>query len=541
MRTRSRLWEQLLMALVVGLLALVLLLVGCSTKTSQPASEPSGDEKAYGNIAFRTSLTRNIAGSLDPHIPENGLFIAMTSSMFDTVLQLTPEGKIGPGLAERWEVAPDGLTHTFFIRKGVKFHDGSDLTAADVKFSLDRVIAGDGPDPNAVAWRSVVTSVDLKDDYTVAMRLKSPQFDLMRGFGYMAYSSSVVPKKYIEEKGVDYFSKNPIGSGPWKFVRYFAGSHLEVEAVESHWKAVPKFKNLKLVNVPEEATVVAMLKTGELDIANISPDSAPDLKAAGLNIIDYKGGEQYVMYLFYDVEHPGQQPIGDIRVRKALSLGIDRKEMSNQLMRGYAEPSAVWRIPSSVDYYDSSVLKADPYDPEGAKKLLTEAGYPTGFNMKLWSAGSGATNVKDLAVAGYWRKIGVNAEVVAREESMIISLYNPRLTPEIYNTGVGKNSAAGAGYGFDMMTVFHSKKSVVHNTKNLKLDDLIDKVMATPQGPERKKLSLEALVIARDELTFVPVLDYHTIVAIGAKVGKLTTVSGMGLNGYNAVTATHAK
>ncbi|MDO8670844.1 MAG: ABC transporter substrate-binding protein, partial [Dehalococcoidia bacterium] len=222
-------------------------------------------------------------------------------------------------------MATDGLSHTFYIRKGVKFHNGDDLAGADVKFSLERIMAPESTSIFASQWRAIIAGVDLKDDFTVVVRLKSPRFELLEGISEMGGGAAIVPKKYIQEKGVDYFRKNPIGSGPWRFVSYIPGDRLELEAVESHWRQVPQFKNITHLIVSDEATKVAMLKTGELDLAEVTADSAPTIKAAGLRLYVHDGGGRAMAYLFWDLDHPEKYPLGDVRVRKALSLAIGRK------------------------------------------------------------------------------------------------------------------------------------------------------------------------------------------------------------------------
>ncbi|MDO8672097.1 MAG: ABC transporter substrate-binding protein, partial [Dehalococcoidia bacterium] len=279
MKTSSGLHWSTLIALMIGAVFLVPLIEGCST--TQPSSgDTSGTTttatKPYGSLTIQTEF---VSGNIDPHQISMATFWPLGAAIFDSLIELTPEGQLRPGIAERWEIAPDGKTHTFYIRKGVKFHDGSDLTGADVKYSLERVLTPTGTHSDGIIWRAAVASVELKDDYTVVMNMKVPQFELLAGFTSLGGSPAVAPKKYIEEKGVDYFGKQPVGSGPWKVLSYQHGTRMELEAVESHWRAVPKFKNITLLNVPEESTRVAMLKTGELDMAAVSPDSVPGLKA----------------------------------------------------------------------------------------------------------------------------------------------------------------------------------------------------------------------------------------------------------------------
>ncbi|MDO8674322.1 MAG: ABC transporter substrate-binding protein, partial [Dehalococcoidia bacterium] len=192
-----------------------LVLASCATTPSTPApsSASTADTKPYGSL---TIAGGSGGGRLDPQ-GDNVSFNNLGGIIFDSLVYYGPDSKKRPGIAERWEISPDGRTHTFYIRKGVKFHNGDDLTGADVKFSLEKMLEPVTLQTDAPAWRAVVASVVLVDDYTVAVNLKSPQWDLIDGAGFEAMVS-VMPKKYIERNGEEAWRKTPIGSGPFKVV-----------------------------------------------------------------------------------------------------------------------------------------------------------------------------------------------------------------------------------------------------------------------------------------------------------------------------------
>ncbi|MDO8672674.1 MAG: ABC transporter substrate-binding protein, partial [Dehalococcoidia bacterium] len=317
MRTRSGLGGLLLSAIMLGSLALA----SCSPSTSTSSEAPAVGTKPYGTLIIGGQFG---TGQLDPLIASGATFSSISRVVFDVLVDYADDDKVVPGLAERWDIAPDGMSQTFYIRKGVKFHNGDDMTGADVKFSIERMLAPESTSQqDAATWRGAIAGIDLKDNYTVVLRMKQPQFDMLKGIeGGMG---SVVPKKYIEEKGVEYFRKNLVGSGPWKVLKFDLGSRLEAEAVDDHWRNVPKFRNLTLLSVSEETTAVSMLKTGELDIALISPDSVPSLKAVGIRIISFDRGTNYYAQAFYDYDNPGKYPLGDLRVRKAAQLAINQQ------------------------------------------------------------------------------------------------------------------------------------------------------------------------------------------------------------------------
>jgi peptide/nickel transport system substrate-binding protein len=220
---------------------------------------------------------------------------------------------------------------------------------------------------------------------------------------------------------VEEFRKKPIGSGPWKFVRMVSGDRVEYEAVDHpHWRGIPQFKRLTILLIPEESTRVAMVRTGEAAIASISPESLKEVKAAKLRTVTVPGTMQAI-FQFYGTYRPEVKgsPVTDARVREALSLAIDRQQIIKHVMDGQASwpmPLATFRYSVDMDgpRWESWAKEAFRYDPERAKKLLLEAGYPYGFNLTFWNTALPGTPFMlqiGEAVAGFWEKIGVKVDL----------------------------------------------------------------------------------------------------------------------------------
>lgn len=332
------------------------------------------------------------------------------------------KGGIGPGVAERWERAADGKSWTFHLRKGLKFHNGDPLTAHDVKFSLERKMSPESIASGAAALRRAVDRIEVVDDHTVRVHTKGviPHFaaSLSRA---VFMEGTVMPKKYFEAVGVKGFREKPIGSGPWKFVRSVPGDRIEYEAVTTpHWRGTPQFKRLVVLLVPEQSTRLAMVRTGEASIASIGPDAIREAQAGGMRIVSVPGTMQAV-YQFWGTYRPEAKgsPLTDVRVREALSLAIDRQQIIEHVMAKQAlwpMPFATFRYSSDVDVarwedWSKSALR---YDPARAKKLLAEAGHPSGFRMTFWNTALPGTPFMvqiGEAVAGFWEKIGVKVEM----------------------------------------------------------------------------------------------------------------------------------
>src|SRR5437879_12032630 len=184
-------------------------------------------------------------------------------------------GGIGPGVAERWQLAADGQSWTFYLRKGQRFHNGDPVTAQDVKFSLERVMSPESISSGAAALRRAVDHIDVVDDLTVRVYTKGviPQFaaSLSRA---VFMEGSVMPKKYIETIGAKGFRDKPVGSGPWKFVRSVPGDRIEYEAVTYlHWRGPPQFKRLTLPLVPAQSPRRGMVRTGDAANPGLGPEA----------------------------------------------------------------------------------------------------------------------------------------------------------------------------------------------------------------------------------------------------------------------------
>jgi peptide/nickel transport system substrate-binding protein len=332
------------------------------------------------------------------------------------------KGGIGPGVAEKWERAADGKSWTFYLRKGLKFHNGDPLTGHDVKFSLERIMLPESISSGAAALRRAVDRIEVVDDYTVRVTTKGviPHFaaSLSRA---VFMEGSVMPKKYIETVGTKGFREKPIGSGPWRFVRLVPGDRIEYEAVTTpHWRGTPQFKKMTLLLVPEQSTRIAMVRTGEAAIVSIGPEAIKEAHAGGMKIVSVPGTMQAVFQFWgtYRPEAKGS-PLTDVRVREALSLAIDRQQIIDHVMAKQAlwpMPFATFRYSSDVDVarWEAWAKKALRYDPARAKQLLAEAGHANGFKMTFWNTALPGTPFMvqiGEAVAGFWEKIGVKLEM----------------------------------------------------------------------------------------------------------------------------------
>jgi peptide/nickel transport system substrate-binding protein len=363
------------------------------------------------------------AQTMDPILegrPGNAVYQA---AMYDSLVGFdTKKGGVGPGVAETWDLSDDGLTWTFHLRPDQKFHNGDRLTAADVKFSLERQISPESLSSAKATLQRIIKDIEVADELTVKIHTNGPQIGLPAMLSRaVAPEGAIMPKNYIEKVGVEEFRRKPIGSGPWKFVRSVPGDRIEFEAVGyPHWRGTPHFKNLQILLVPEESTRVSMVRTGEAGIASIGPDTMRSAARSGLEVVSVAGTMQ-ALFQFWGVYRPDQKdsPVANPKVREALSLAINRKDIIENVMDGKASLPYPFAAFSYTEYFNADKWRkwadqAYRYDPAQAKKLLAEAGYPNGFELKFANTAlPGTPFMTDVgtAVADMWNKIGVKVNI----------------------------------------------------------------------------------------------------------------------------------
>ena len=327
-----------------------------------------------------------------------------------------------PGLAERYEYSRDGLTLTIHIRKGIPWQGGwGEVAAEDFKYSYERVMRKTSTNTEKELFANTIAGIEVLNQYSVALRLKqvAPEF-WKSALGMIHAAMPVVCKKYVEKVGDEKARYQPIGSGPYRLVERKPGEYLKFEASDEHWRIVPEYKYMVVQVVPEESTRVAMLKTGETDLAAVTAQKIPDLKKqSGLKIEPWPGG--YALFACFGGMEPTTDrrykkgyhltdPWMDIRVREAMNIAIDRDAIVKSIYGGAAQPMAsCFTLPG----FES--MRPIPYDPERAKKLLAEAGYPKGFNLTVIAASNWAPSyeipqVMEI-VSAYFEAIGLKVKI----------------------------------------------------------------------------------------------------------------------------------
>ena len=396
--------------------ALALLVV--SALAAIPAVVQSADAPRRGGILLAAIAAE--PPSLDPHQEATFANIQMVAPCYSTLLQFDPYNfpKIVGDLATEWKVAPDGRTYTFKIRQGVRFHDGSPLTAADVKASYDKIIF---PPPGVRSTRksgySTVEAVEAPNPGTVVFRLKFPAASLLMNLA--SPWNVIYPKKYLDQDP-NYFKTHAVGSGPFKFKSYVHGSTFEGERNPDYFlKDRPYLDGYKFFISTDTSVRAAAIRSGRAYI------EFRDLPLAEVEAIKKQLGDKVVVQQTPVTAAWGVwlnntvKPFNDARVRKALTLGLDRYTMSRvlypinglKLIGAGMRPGSEWALPQAELEKLPGFSRDSEKSRAEARRLLAEAGYPNGLKFVLKNR-----NIKlpyqDFAVfvIQEWRKIGVEVE-----------------------------------------------------------------------------------------------------------------------------------
>jgi len=351
-------------------------------------------------------------------------------AMHDALVKSMPGNPLAPSLAESWTVSPDGLAYEFVLRRGVTFHNGEPVTAEDVKFSMERYRgAGSGP------FKARMASIDVIDPHRIRFRFKQPWPDFLTFYGTPATGAGwVVPKKYVEKVGDDGFKKAPIGAGPYKFVSFTAGVELVLEAYEPYWRKSPSVKRLVFKAVPEEVTRLAMLKRGEVDIAySIRGAMAEELrKTPGLTLApNYPPGTFWLV--FPDQWTTPGSPWADKRVRLAANHAVDRQGINQAETLGFSKITGSI-IPTTFEFFWAPPVH--PFDAAKARRLLTEAGYPNGFDAGDYYCDASYANLGE-AVVNYLNAAGIRSRLRPLERAAFIAQNRDKKFKNIIQTASG--------------------------------------------------------------------------------------------------------
>ncbi len=425
--------------------------------------------------------------TLDPMNHQETPVSNVAVNIFDTLLERDQELNIVPLLAESYRIAAP-TTWEFKLRKGIKFHNGEPFDAEAVKFSIERLV-----DPNlkmrGASPFAPLSRVEIVDSHTVRIHTKAPWpiLDTLMAFGQAA----ILPPKYYREKDPAYVGRNPVGSGPFKFVRWLKDEQIELTANEQYWRGAPGIKTLIFRPIPDDSVRVAALQNGEIDVAvNIPPHLANIIANHPRLFLSTAPSVRTIQLMYYthefDRQHkvvgPYPGPVADRRVRLAMNYAVDVDEIIKGVLDGKGVRVATMLTPKHFGF--DPVLKPIKQDLAKAKQLLAEAGFPNGVDMVLNSPQGRYVRDKEVAeaVAGQLTKGGIRTQLKTHEWGSYLNgmVYIHRAGP-VWLIGWGTTS-------YDAETVyvplFRSGK-ILSNYHNLDFDRMVDEAQ-TIMDPKKR-------------------------------------------------------
>jgi peptide/nickel transport system substrate-binding protein len=352
----------------------------------------------------------------DYHTGQMGGAANICYLIHEGLVRKTPDGRIVPALARSWEIAKDGMSIKFTLNERAKFHNGEPVTAQDVKFSYERAMRPEMKYFRGGELRRNIEKVEVTDDRHLTIYFKKP----FPGFFEVSGAQfAIIPKAYTEKVGDAEYAKHPIGAGPFKWIDYQQDVFVKAEAVSDHYRQIPSVKKLHLKFRVDPATLMAMLKSGEADIIKVPFSNISEVKSDPKLQIVWSKNTYTEVLMYFDLAFPNEpSPFHDIGVRKAASYAINRKAICEKLIHGAAEPYADIYSPNHLGF--DPTLKPTSYDPEKARALLKEAGYPNGFDT-TFNYGMLGDKVEAQAMAADLARVGIRAKLVEFEYGTFIS------------------------------------------------------------------------------------------------------------------------
>ena len=504
--------------LETALLATGLLLVSVEGKTAETP-------RSGGELVFAVGGT---PPSYDGHRETTFAMLHPVAPHYSTLLRFDPQNypKIVGDVAESWQVSKDRLTYTFKIRKGVQFHDGSMLTAKDVKATYDKIIF---PPEGVVSARqatyAVVDKVETPDVQTVVFRLKHPSASFLAN---LASPWNFIYKADILAKDPRWYEKNIMGTGPFTFVEYVAGSHWVGKKNPNYFmKSRPYLDGYKALIIRDTAPRVAAVRSGQalVEFRGFNPAARDDIvKTAGDQVVVQES--PWVCNLTVTINNE-KKPFDDVRVRRALTLAIDRWDASKALSQisvmkyvgGLFRPGSEFATPESELVKLAGYGKNIEASRNEARKLLKEAGVPEGFSFTLKNRNVREPyEVTGVYVIDQWRQIGLNVNHVQQEEGAYFNDFRQGN----FDTGIDFSCDFMDDPDLQLFKFISSDKSPVNYAryKDSVLDELYEKQSRATDPKERLKLlrQFEKRVVDEKAYQFPPTLWWQRIVVHSAKM-----------------------
>ena len=437
-----------------------------------------------------------------------------SQQMWDSLLWVNEEGELEPALAESYEISEDGTEYTFYLRDDVVFHNGEPFNADSVVLTWERAA---NADYEYSYYFTNADSVEKIDDYTVKVTTPEPDSTFLR---LMADYWAMIPPRYYEEVGEEGFVEQPIGTGPFMFVEWVKGDHITMEANPNYWReGLPKVQNLIFRPIPESATRVAAIQTGEVDVVGrLSSEEAQSLLGVpDVKVIRYPSTRIYYI-AFNNLTTGLDQPTEDPLVRQAMNYAVDVDAIVDALFDGFGQRATGYVADGEMGF---GAVEPFPYDPEKAKELLAEAGYPDGFEMDFACPAGAYIFFEQVceAVQGYLLDVGIETNLEIMESGQYWEQEAEKQLPPLFGDswsstlGEAYNRLYGALGGWDASYSSWSDPTI---------DQYLADIETAIDFQERKKLYEDLQVYMQEDPPFIYLYQLMTFEAINTRVQNYT-------------------
>lgn len=462
----------MLKKILVVLASMILLFIGCGEK--------NGAKKVKEELIIAQD---GESKSLDIHQGNDGFSLRANRLIYSRLVEADENMQIHPGLAESWQQLDD-KTMQFKLRKGIKFHNGDDFTAEDVKFSFERMMNS----PRIAFVLPPIERIDVVDDYTVNIVTKTPFGPLLAHLSHPALG--MVSKKLLTENP-EALKEKPIGTGSYKFKEWIYGDKLVLEKNEDFYdKNKRGLKYIVFKNVVEASNRAIGLETGEIDIA--TPISSVDEENIKNNPKLQLLTKPSISYTYIGMNMT-KAPLNDIRVRKAINYAIDKQAIIDVILNGNGKIATSPIAPGVFGFTDKT--KNYEYNVEKAKELMKEAGYENGFTTSILVFSGEANTQTAEIVQAYLKEIGIDLKI----EIVEVSAYWDMTERGVHNLFLGSWGVVTGDADYGLYAMYHSSaKGGAGNRdfyENEKVDELLDKAKTEIDPETRKKLYEEAQIL----------------------------------------------
>lgn len=520
-----------LLTLILCLAMVLTVFVGCSsTPATEEGASASGDA-AQGEAAdseYKDTLVfamNTDVQSMDPQIQNDTTSEQVVKMLYNTLLKFEDDGTVVGDLAESWSVSEDKLTWTFNLKQGVKFHNGKELTSADVKATFDRALNAEAGGLRTTEIIKMFTSVEAPDPYTVTITTDGPYGPMESLMCNM--SLGIMDADYIEKYGLDLGTsvEGENGTGPFKVVSWERDQEIVVERFDDYFGTPAKLQTVVYTIIPEAASRVIALETGEVDVIDKPTDEdLARLEADTENFTVLRKPTISQRLFRFGCNDP---IISNTKVRQAIVYAIDRQAIIDALFTGSAYPSTAPLAPVTFGYSDLGEIEQDL---ELAKSLLAEAGYPDGFDTKIVTTERYQNGI-ELAeiISQQLAEIGINAEIEVWEWSALSASWNGITADEfdqpIFIMGAGPSMRDADG---GLRGLYTTSETGLNDRNygfysNAEVDALIEQGMQETDQQKRVEIYKEAMeILYREDPVAFWLFDMYGLAITSSKVEGVT-------------------